>query len=363
MTIKNIQRAIPSAIATVILGIVPFAAASAAQTDIAALAKTQAVQAWHEQVKEDGPPAEGCWSVSYPSRIWTAERCNAAPNYRSIPPSPTSTGHSRITRSTSLSGSPVSAKAGAGVDYSAVTASLTRSATGSFPTVTGVTSESGALGANKYTLQLNTNTSDDVVNLGNTSPYCAANGYAACSTWQQFIYSTDNGSNNPQVFIQNWLFVGPGDSCPRGWQSFNTSEYQGCFTNSQAVAVPNVPASSLGSVKLAGSATANGNDTVTFTNGTKVYAISQRDSTLQIASTWNTSEFNVVGDGSNSPAANFNRGSSITVKLAVNDGSTRAPSCLGPNGGGTTGEYNNLTLGRCTTSGGAMPFIQFTESN
>src|SRR6185436_1825911 len=104
MTIKPIRHALPAAVATVILGIVPLSAAIATQTDIAALAKTQAVQAWHEQVKEDDPPAEGCWSVSYPSRIWTAERCNAAPDYRSIPPSPSSAGPSRVTRATTLSG-------------------------------------------------------------------------------------------------------------------------------------------------------------------------------------------------------------------------------------------------------------------
>ncbi len=357
------------AVAIALLSAIPLSSSIAAQAanDVAKEAQAQALQTWHQDLKQAGPPAAGCWSVAYPSHVWKQETCKKVTSYRSIPPSIV-TGHaisgnfsSKTAASRSAAGNTAD-KAGAGSDYSAVTSNLTQSATGSFPTVTGVKSVSGNYGTNKYTLQLNTNISDDVVQLGNTSPYCAQNGYAACSTWQQFIYSTDNGGGNPQVFIQNWLFVGASDSCPDGWGSFSQG-YYGCYTNSDAVAVPNIPAASLASVKLEGSATANGLDTVTLTYGTKVYAISQDDSTLDIASTWLQSEFNIVGDGSESPAVNFNKGSSLTVKLSVNDGSTNAPSCLGPSGGGTTGEYNNLTLGKCSATGGATPFIQFTESN
>lgn len=345
-----------------LLSLVPLSSAAAAQAanEVAVQAQTQALQSWHEDIKHAGPPAAGCWSVSFPGHIWQKETCGKVSAYRSTPPVVGPAVKSNFA-SRSIAGKSAF-NAGAGSDYSALTANLTTSAVGSFPSVKGVKSESGNYGANTYTLQLNTNISDDVVQLGNTSPYCADNGYAACSTWQQFIYSTDNGGGNPQAFIQNWLFIGPNDSCPAGWGSFNQG-YNGCYTNSDAVAVPNVPASSLASVKLAGTATANGLDTVTFTYGTKAYAISQSDSTLEIASTWMQSEFNIVGDGSDSPAANFNKGSSLTVKLAVNDGSTNAPTCVGPANGGTTGEYNNLNLGNCSATGGATPSIQFTESN
>ncbi|MFC6839377.1 hypothetical protein [Xanthomonas theicola] len=59
--------------------------------------------------------------------------------------------------------------------------------------------------------------------------------------------------------------------------------------------------------------------------------------------------------------ANFNCGSSVTVKLAVRNGSTAAPTCAA--NAGTTGETNNLNLGSCTAAGGSMPSITFTEAN
>lgn len=365
----NAYRSIQIAIVTALFGVLPLSSVSAQATnDVVAAAQTQALQTWHESVKQAGPPAEGCWSISYPNHIWKQESCGKVTSYRSIPPAvrpiaPSASSNTAADFSSKAAAGSSANTTGDGTDYSALTASLTRSATGSFPKVTGVTSESGAYGANYYTLQLNTNTSDSVTTLGNTSPYCAAHSYKKCATWQQYIYSTDEGSGYPEIFIQNWLFVPSGSKCPSGWGSYNTSSYTGCYINSNGVQVPNVLVKNLASVKLAGSATASGNDTVTYTYGTKVYAVSQKDSTLQIASTWKQSEFNIVGDGSESPAANFNKGSSLTVNLAVNDGSTKAPTCVGPANGGTTGEYNNLTLGKCTASSGSTPSIQFVESN
>ncbi|RDD80220.1 hypothetical protein DVJ77_18680 [Dyella tabacisoli] len=359
----GVRSMIHVAVVAGLLSMVPLSSTFAAQVtnNIAVEAQAQALQSWHENIKKLGPPAAGCWSATYPNHLWKKEVCGKVSAYRSTPP----TIASRDVLgnfATRAMGNKSAQQAGSGTDYSALTSNLTSSAVGSFPVVRGVKSESGNYGSNEYTLQLNTNISDDVVQLGNTSPYCADNGYAACSTWQQFIYSTDNGGGNPQAFIQNWLFIGPGDSCPSGWGSFSQG-YYGCYTNSDAVAVPNVPVANLAKVKLSGTASANGLDTVTFTYGTVAYAISQSDSTLEIASTWMQSEFNIVGDGSQSPAANFNSGSSLTVKLAVSDGSTNAPTCVGPANGGTTGEYNNLNLGACTAAGGATPSIQFTESN
>jgi hypothetical protein len=81
---------------------------------------------------------------------------------------------------------------------------------------------------------------------------------------------------------------------------------------------------------------------------------------LYLATVWKESEFNVVGNAGGSEAQ-FNSGSSITVKVAVSDGSTSAPSCVADSG--TTGESNNLNLGSCSASSGSTPSIQFTESN
>ncbi|WP_255367221.1 hypothetical protein [Dyella sp. OK004] len=242
---------------------------------------------------------------------------------------------------------------GNGNDYAASTANLTSSATGSFPVVTGLTSETGASGSNDYTLQLNTN-------LANASPACASYGYASCQVWEQFIYSSNYAGAGAQVFIQNWMFIPAHAKCPGGWSHYRTTSYNGCYKNSNAVNTVTVPATQLANMKLAGSVVANGNDTVTFTNGANAYAVSEGDSTLGMAHVWKQSEFNIVGNGGGS-GATFNAGTPVTVNVQVNDGSTNAPSCLA--NAGSTGEINNLNLGPCNAMGGTSPYIQFTQSN
>ena len=81
---------------------------------------------------------------------------------------------------------------------------------------------------------------------------------------------------------------------------------------------------------------------------------------MDLASGWNQSEFNIIGDGGGSQA-NFNAGSHLTVMIAVDNGTSATPTCAV--NAGTTGETNNLNLGACSGTGGASPFIQFTESN
>jgi hypothetical protein len=85
-----------------------------------------------------------------------------------------------------------------------------------------------------------------------------------------------------------------------------------------------------------------------------------KDSVVDISAVWRQSEFNVVGNAGGSEAV-FNSGSSVSVKVALTDGSTAAPTCVA--NAGSTGETNNLNLGTCTTAGGTTPSIQFTESN
>ena len=67
-----------------------------------------------------------------------------------------------------------------------------------------------------------------------------------------------------------------------------------------------------------------------------------------------------VGDGSGANAV-FNTGSSVTVKIALTDGSTAAPVCSGDTG--TTTETNNLKVGACTAASGTPPSVSFTESH
>lgn len=310
-------------------------AATASTYDITTDAQAQALTSWHETMKHTAPPTAGCFHASYPSVIWEKASCGTT-SYRSEP---------RVNMAAETVGN--------GADYAAGTSGLTSSATGSFPVVTGVTSETGSAGANDYTLQLNTN-------LANGSPACASYGYSSCQVWEQFIYSSNYGGAGAQAFIQNWMFIPRHARCPSGWNHYSTSSYNGCYKNSSAINSVTVPATQLANMKLAGVVAANGNDTVTFTNGTNAYAVSEPDTTLDIAAVWNQSEFNIVGNGGGS-AATFNTGSSVTVKVQVNDGSTNAPSCLA--NAGSTGETNNLNLGSCSATGGTSPYIQFTESN
>ena len=348
-------------------GLLAATTAKAADTPLAesavAAASPAALETWHERIAATPKPGIGCFAASYPATTWRAQICDQPAQIPFGHPkvlTQTVGGQQRIVMQSQGGGSGLTV--GNGTDYAAKSATLTSSAVGSFPTVSGVT-----VSAYDYSLQLNTN-----ITAG--SPACAADGYSSCYVWQQYIYVTTyypltGNSQGPHAFIQDWFFADSADfksyGCPSGFYdsgyayTFNGGSYEGCFVNSSAVATPKVPASSLASAKLTGSAKANGNDTVTYTYNGTAYSVNQSDSMLDIASVWNQSEFNIVGDGGGS-AATFNTGSSLTVKIALTDGSTAAPTCL--SNAGTTGETNNLTLGKCTASGGSTPSISFTES-
>jgi hypothetical protein len=246
---------------------------------------------------------------------------------------------------------------GDGNDYALLAPGLISKTFGSFPSVVGVTSESnvgvpafgdgGILGANEYTLQINTN--------AESKTSACSGGATGCTVWQQFIYATDfETRGSAAVFIEYWL-LDYGSSCPSGYTSSGTD----CFKNSSYVVAPDVPITSLGSLKITASAIAGGNDSVTFAEGTTAYSLSATDSVLQIGTVWKESEFNVVGDAGGSEAV-FNPGATITVNAAAQFGSTAAPTC--ESNAGTTGETNNLNLGACVATSGSTPSIQFIES-
>ena len=297
---------------------------------------------WRAVVSQNADPREGCFQVTFPSIAWEQVECKAL--------------HPRVHPVVRKPGEEVS---GNGNDYVAESSGLTSGALGSFPTVSGVKSEKsvgvaeygdgGILGPNEYSLQVNTNLT------GTTS---ACDGHAGCVVWQQFIYATDyETEGKAAVFMQYWL-IGWGDSdCPRGFDSDGEGD---CFGNSKSVAAPDVKATSLGKLSLSGAAEAGSKDTVVFTDGTTAYSVSGSDSVLDISKVWHQSEFNVVGDAGGS-RADFNTPVSITMKVALTDGSTSAPTCVA--NAGTTGETNNLNLGSCSRKSGAKPFIEFTQSN
>ncbi|QWT22184.1 hypothetical protein KPL74_09265 [Bacillus sp. NP157] len=332
-------------------GLITPALAAEQTFNVAAAAQAQAVASWQQTLKQQAPAVEGCFHASFPNAAWEAEQCEAPPLFVSVPPETNGNGLTTSARSESVF------TVGNGNDFAAKTRNLTRSAVGTFPTVTGVTT-----GTADYSLQINTNISSNPTT-------CTQFGYSSCQTWEQFIYSTDSdgtasNGRTPVAFIQDWFFAGSQSQynsvgCPSGW--FSYPDQLACYRNSNAVSVPLVAVSNIGSIQLTGSATAGGVDTVTFSVNGTAHSVSQTATTLNINKIWNQSEFNIFGNGSDNPVVSFNRGSRVTVNLAVNDGSTTAPTCLGNSG--TTYEQNNLTLGTCTATGGTSPHISFVESN
>ncbi|QBB72778.1 hypothetical protein ELE36_18995 [Pseudolysobacter antarcticus] len=329
------------------------------QVEVAAqVAEAQAQEAWRGNMARIEAPGEGCFQSSYPSIAWTEVACQrVVPRVAPRPPkSAVDAGSSTSALSTD---SGAGQTTGNGVDYVIQSAGLIKSTVGTFPTVTGVTSEKGVgvaafggggiLGANEYTLQINSNYT------GTTST-CA--GHSGCTVWQQFIYSPDYSTKGTAfVFMQYWLIGYGGTKCPSGWMSAGGGD---CYRNSAGVNAPDEPITQLASLKLSGSATSGGNDTVTFTHGTTAYTISASDNVVKLASVWKQSEFNIVGNAGGSKAQ-FNTGSSVTVHVAITDGTSNKPTCVA--NAGSTGETNNLNLGSCTASAGSTPSIQFVESN
>jgi hypothetical protein len=111
--------------------------------------------------------------------------------------------------------------------------------------------------------------------------------------------------------------------------------------------------------------TSGGTDTVIL--GSSNLSATLADSTLNLDQSWNTSEFNVFGDGGGDQGV-FSTGTTIVVKTSVTDGTPNPPSCLQQS---FTGETTNLNLADakgtssliCCAYGGTSPNIQFMETN
>jgi len=287
-------------------------------------AEAQAREDWREAIARNPSPLDGCFHASYPSMVWRNSDCAVAPNRPYLP----------------HRGATVRETVGDGNDFAAQVTGLISQTVGTFPSVTGVTKETDG-SSNEYSIQLNSNFM--------TKARCHT--IAGCQAWEQFVYSSSSRS----AFMQYWL-IGQG-TCPAdaGWMA----DGDDCYKNSAAVTVPRLAISALDSMKMSGAAVEGGNDTLVFTADGEAYSTNGKDSVVELAVDWTASEFNIIGDGGGSEAI-FNTGSSLTVKIAVTDGSTVAPVCGAKDG--TTAETNNLTLGSCETAGGATPYVQFTES-
>jgi hypothetical protein len=331
--------------------------------------EVKAQQVWRDSMHRINVPGEGCFHASYPSTKWEAIECAAAPGYRSALPQPVNRSLGR------------EQTVGNAVDYVAQTpsGSLFSLVAGSFPTVTGVTSEKsvgvaafgdgGILGTNEYTLQVNTNFFHSA----------ACGSFKNCLAWQQYVLSTntpvsltsDGLTGDTEVFIEYWLIdygSSRRSSCPSGFINGGAdAEGPGvdCVQNTAAtlIAKGQIPITDLSGLTLSGSATSGGTDAAKVTFAGEAFSITVKDSLTDIASGWSQAEFNVFGNAGGSEAE-FNTGVSVTAKVALTDGSTTAPTCVSPSkDDGTTGETNNLTLGSCTATGGSSPSIQFTETH
>jgi hypothetical protein len=289
-----------------------------------------AVAQWREAIAHTNVQSAGCFEASYPSMEWNKIECAEAPDIAFIP------------RSGRRRGPTV----GDGNDYAAeVSSGLISKTVGSFPKVTGVKSEEGVDGPNSYSLQLNSNF------MSNNNACNGSKNKSDCLAWLQYVYASDY----TEAFMQYWL-INYDTTCPNGWNSYGGD----CYTNSAAVGVPKEVITKLKTLSISGSAVAGGLDTLIMYVGKTAYKTTGEDSVVYLATGWQESEFNIFGDGGGSEA-DFNSGSSITVKVAVTNGTTNAPICASD--AGTTGETNNLNLGSCAGTGGAKPYIKFTESN
>ena len=284
--------------------------------------------------------ARGCYQTSYPSLQWQATTCRTAPE---VPFEP------------AAGSTPRTATVGDDTDYSAEVTGTISSATGSFddvsPTITetGQVDDQGAQIANSFTLQLNSE-------FFSNSPACSGSADPSnCEGWQQFIYEDDPSNND--VFMQYWL-INYDATCPSGWYSY----YSDCYTNSPASSYPGsaLTAADLAMTQLTGSASAGGNDEVALSFGGEATLAINADSIVGLAPNWNTSQFDVFGDGGGGQA-NFGADTTLEAQTTLSDNSLSAPTCVEE---GFTGETNNLSLTNTPTIGTqALPTIVSEQTN
>jgi hypothetical protein len=303
------------------------------------------LKAWHISMMQIPLPKKGCFEASYPSKEW-----REVPSTK-VPPIPML--RRRGVRPIIVgNGNDVSAQPCAG---------LISSATGSFDSVTGVTSESGQINgtgplvADAYTLQLNTN-------FFTLPTGTVAGAPPGCQGWEQFVFEND-GTSGPtySVYIQYWLInFGPTSPGP-GWYGPYGSDW---FKNSTSQStVPNQPITNLANLSLGGTVSA-GADSYFFSTGSGAMFAGTGDNLVNAAAGWNIAEFGVFGDGGLGQA-NFNLGSTIDASIVVRTeiiyGGTAPPVCVAV---GFTGETNNLSFGpTAPPASGLGPAVLVTESS
>jgi hypothetical protein len=297
---------------------------------------------WRQEMAMLKPSTPGCFHATYPDSIPRPMPCKPAPDLPLVPPPVASADISKTVGNTN--------------DYvlKAAPSVLIAQSTGSFPQVTGVTSVIDShYGLGNYSLQLNTN-------IAKATSACLALSESCKSVWEQFVYTPNFGG----LSIEYWMF---GDFLTSGCPSHWTGLRYYCVRSSHYnTPTPYVPVMQLNDIHMSAYATKGGQDGIVFQYGDDVYYL-VGENPLDIGQVWTESEFNIFGAGGGSQL-DFNAGSSLTVHVSAEYDETDTlvgpPTCVG--GEGTTGETNNLTLGKCFSRGRPVtrvPFIQFTESN
>jgi hypothetical protein len=298
----------------------PSAPAAPAQTERPAL--TPAGRDDWERSLSRTPLKKGCFTASYPSVEWQEVPCAPPPSHPF-----------------NIGGSPQS-------DWTATNSNVTRpltGAVGSFDSITGVSSITGRLGNNPvaddiFSLQINTN-----FFISTTNCKSAPSPAPQCLGWQQFIFSNAHASTSTQsgVLMEYFMYNYAGQ-CPPGWQPYAVGN--GCTAFSLTTPTTKQTAADLWRLRLWGQ-TDGTYDRVMLTNCPTISNceahLSGYDSVLGLASGWQQAEFNVFGDGGLSPVASFNGGSTLVVRVALDEGWKPEPSCQLKS---FTAESNNLDL-------------------
>ncbi len=302
---------------------------------LAAASTGSAPKDWRQAMaKMPRPKDEGCFTSKYPSTSWVEVPCGPPPTDRFLMPR-----------------TPLATEAvGNGTDDVPVVSGTISWAEGSFPSVTGITSETDTMfGKNEYSLQLNSNIFEG------PSLCQGAADPSICLGWQQFVY--DPG----ELFIEYWLFSYD-TTCPSGWTAVPDSGETDCVINSAVTPSPSIPPENLNLKEVSLTGTAGSYDSAILSWGDSVYVLS-KPSLIQLASGWNLAEFGVFGLGNRSQAQ-FSTGTQIVTQVLTDSKvpTTTAPECTGE---GMTGETNNLNLfpGSCCPISADPPGLQFLQSN
>jgi hypothetical protein len=297
--------------------------------------KSLTLGAWQAEIGQVPAVGSGCFHASFPALTWHSTPCATAPDQPLAP----------------ASGKGAPDTVGNGADYTAVVSGSISKAVGKFTNVSPKITESGPVGgsggnkANEFSLQLNTE-------FFSGSPACAkASVPADCLAWQQFVYTTSPS----EVFMQYWL-IDYKATCPKGW----FADSGDCYTNSKATTLKALTAQNLASLSLTGTAKAGGNDQVELTIGGQASLATGKDSKIDLAPKWNTTEWDVFGDGGGGEAF-FGKNTTLEAVTTLTATTSSAPSCVK---GGYTAETNNLNLTATAALGSvSSPTIGSKQTN